>query len=292
MNRLYDEHGTLLWGGRGRRSRECERHIREGTAFVMQDGALAPYSPPGKGREESRPVRIANDLEAMVKEVGARFGAGVRSVDVAVNVDGQSAVAHLDIDVPVVVGLRTEQEALLHQFMLNSLSRAGCSVADVEEMCASALPRMLSNMPERRPINHIPGQPTDACYDELWIDAHLPPANHPDRPSSHVTNGGVCGARDLDCNQGRETWESQHRSMWRMWVCENLEHAMNTSCFQNGAHKVIRVFLPEEHHLHEQVSPTCLERFLEACRSLVTSGTCTGLQVFIHEGDDVREVVF
>ena len=330
MAKIYDDNGNIIYKGRGPYSRKCRDMIASKRAYSKDNNdRLILFS--NEGEVIHKTLSSSEDalerLQTEARLVSEILGVGISGYELRMEVDDRTYIAKLARNILGCPssGLNHAQAAKLFQSVIGWMSSMGMTVGQAEQLVES-LHSMLAEMLENNQrnnsesssginstntsigVNSIPGPPASTCWDELWVQAFLPPWKHPARPS--VGQPEVIEVNDFDCqpqsdHHGRETWDAPVAGVWQDYVCDNLKDALNTRCFKRGSNKTIRIFLPDVerieicgennrwadygHNMNFRYED-CLERFIDECRRLKADRTTTNLRLFIHRGLESEEV--
>jgi len=267
MATLYDEHGTEIYAGRGKYSRNARTKIAERAAYVRNDeGQLVVYVPENENEEAPRTQRAstldedARALKRRAQRLGRQLGLGFDELEIRQETEEGVLVAHLRQlqQAALVAGLDSDQAAKLMQTISFWTLRLDINVHEHEELIRNThnllnpmrapvqgapLLNRPSNMRRDSGVNTVPGKRSREIHDELWIHAFLPPNDHPCRPSVTPANPEVEANEHTLRNDGR-VWFEPALLAGPEFVCDNLRHASQLDSFQRGRHGIVRIFLP------------------------------------------------
>ena len=268
MGKLFDESGTMIYAGVGRKSKKARKHIENNTAYVIDnEGELVLYGQDSDINYLSNDVHLEEQIRKLkndAQDIGQSIGLGLDAVEIRRNTENGQIVAHLkQMSMAFVAGLDSHQAAHLMQTISMMMLNRDITVFDHDELvrnlhnlidslrapsAGSVLLNRESNLRRDDSVNCIPGSPTTKVYDELWIHGFLPPQRDPCRPSVQILDDNV---RHDVYNDGR-IWMDPALVSGPSFVCQNLEDASNLVTFQQGRHGTVRIFLPYEPRFSQQ----------------------------------------
>ncbi|MEK9731495.1 MAG: hypothetical protein VW230_07025 [Candidatus Poseidoniales archaeon] len=268
MGKIFDEFGTMIYAGVGRKSKQVREMIENNSAYVLDDeGQLVMYvqaTEPNLSTSEEHLEEQIRKLKIDAQNIGQSIGLGLDGVEIRRNTSNGQIIAHLkQISMAYVAGLDSHQAAHLMQTISMMMLNQNITVFEHDELIrnlhtlidslrapstGSALLNRESNILREESVNCIPGSPTTKVYDELWIHGFLPPQRDPCRPSVQLLNENE--GHDV-YGEGR-IWMDPALVAGPSFVCQNLEDASNLVTFKQGRHGTIRIFLPYESSFNQQ----------------------------------------
>lgn len=268
MGKLFDESGTVIYAGVGRKSKKAREMIENNSAYVIDDdGQLVLYAQdlePNLTLQDEQLEEQIRKLKNDAQHIGQSIGLGLDAVEIRRDTAGGQIVAHLkQMTMAYVAGLDSHQAAHLMQTISMMMLNQDITVFEHDELVrnlhtlidslrapttGSSLLNRESNLRREESVNCIPGSPTSKVYDELWIHGFLPPQRDPCRPSVQISNEGE---RHDVMNEGR-IWMDPALIAGPSFVCQNLDDASNLGTFQQGRHGTVRIFLPYEPRFSQQ----------------------------------------
>jgi hypothetical protein len=326
--RIFDEEGGAIYAGRGARSKRCREMINLGLAYVLDgEGELKPLAP--ETPKEPTISESAKKIQGAAEELADTLGVKVTGYEVRMESGDKTFIAELGIpSIDVVNGLTFDQLAEMANTIIGWMMNRGLLFHEYQELVEKVhrllarhqLPRgtlqgMTPTVQEAAAdargsfaVNQIPGSPSNACFDELWILPGLMPYNHVCQP--HFEGIDEIHTEDLPplneqhgMGNCRELWEGHVENVAPQFVCDNLATAARSRCLNRGANRVVRIFLHWEGQLADSISAMnypnnvsqqyrdCLNRFIAHCSELKQSGDNSELRVIIYRPNGMIEEV-